>query len=393
MKNPHAFRCAVCAYTKSSNQQGKKVKMKKIFGSKKFLTGLIILALIAIGFGVYLLIPKHNVFVKGPSMNYSRFGSLATLLNDGNVLITGGENLKGKINIAEIYNSETNKFDISGKMNSTSGYNNAILLKTGNVLISGGQDIRKPVSYAEIYNPITKKFKLMSSLTHMRGGHTAVLLNNGNVLMTGGIDLRGSLSFAEIYDVKRNTFIKIHNMNYPRDNHTATLLNNGNVLIIGGNSKTSKGEIYDVKTNSFKLTEPMTYARYGGHTATLLNDGEVLITGGVGNREILSSIEIFNPRDNSFRYIGNLTFQRESHTATLLSDGGVLITGGTKPYSWAYEILKQAEIIYVKPSLIIKKVNNMKVARSRHNSTLLKDGSVLITSGNSNKYSTEIFEQ
>jgi len=278
-------------------------------------------------------------------------------------------------------------------MNSTSGYNNAILLKNGNVLISGGQDIRKPISYAEIYNPITKKFKLLTSLTHMRCGHTATLLSNGNVLMTGGVDLKGSLSLAEIYDVKKNIFIKIPNMNYPRDTHTATLLNNGNVLIVGGSNKTSRCEVYDVKTNSFKLTEPMTYARYGGHTATLLNDGEVLIAGGMKRNETLSSIEIFKPKDNRFQYIGNLTVQRESHAATLLNDGGVLITGGKKPYLWVYEILKQAEIIYVKPSLMIKKVGDMKVERSQHNATLLKNGNVLITSGNSNRYITEIFRK
>src|SRR5690349_1313864 len=57
----------------------------------------------------------------------------------------------------------------------------ATLLQNGSVLISGGQ-----VKTAEIYNPATNKWTITGNLAISRTKHTATLLLNGKVLVAGG---------------------------------------------------------------------------------------------------------------------------------------------------------------------------------------------------------------
>ena len=61
-----------------------------------------------------------------------------------------------------------------------------------------------------------------------------------------------------------------------------------------------------------------------GLTVTLLNDGKVLIVGSG-----TSSVEIYDAATNSFTPLPvNMNKYRKYHAATLLLDGTVLITGG-----------------------------------------------------------------
>ena len=80
-------------------------------------------------------------FVYTGSLNAARFGHTSTLLNNGMVLVTGGDN----------------------------------------ALIGAPQ-----LSSAELYNPTSGTFSNTGSLHTARDGHTATLLNNGMVLIAGG---------------------------------------------------------------------------------------------------------------------------------------------------------------------------------------------------------------
>lgn len=382
------------------------VKLKKIFGSKKLLVGLIVLAVIAIGLGVYQAIPKHNVFVKGPSMHYSRVGHTATLLQDGRVLIVGGvtvNNNPAYCDYAEIYNPKINKFELAGKLNTTREAHTATLLNDGNVFITGGQIGlgMNYLNYTEEYYYKTNEIKLLDNMLYKRTNHTATLLNDGNVLITGGETLIKNKSdpysnsfptkIAEIYDTKINNFKLIKKMNRARTGHTATLLNNGVVLIIGGD-KEGTAEIYNPQTQNFQLIGKLNSPRYG-HSAYLLKNGKVVIIG--GNKE--NTVEIFNSEINKFELAGRLIEPKRSGFATvLLNDDSILIIGGTKPLSWGYVDLNSSEIY--KPSVQKSyKGPNMRVARSNSTATGLLDGNVLVCGGTDvyfrHKNSCEVYKK
>ncbi|HXD32420.1 MAG TPA: kelch repeat-containing protein [Pyrinomonadaceae bacterium] len=175
----------------------------------------------------------------------------------------------------------------------------------------------------------------------------------------------------------------VGNMIYSRFGHTATLLNDGRVLITGGREKEgsilNSAELYDPKTQQFSETGPMSTKRVG-HTATLLPNGKVLITGGsteeffVGS---LASAELFDPASGTFTPAGSMNFKRLAHRATLLKNGKVLITGGQSD-EWAN--LSSAEI-YDPANNSFTPAASMNERRADHTATVINDGRVLITGG------------
>jgi len=266
----------------------------------------------------------------------------------------------------------------------------ATLLQNGEVLIVGGEDIGYNIlASAELYDPTTGSFTLTGSLTTPRENHTATLLSNGQVLIVGG-DNNGnggqSLSSAELYNPSTGTFVYGGTTNTDHDYHTATLLQNGQVLIAGGiyfgnnGSGDSDDELYDPTSEAFTTTNGSMVTPRFSHTATLLNDGTVLIAGG-NSRDtgsILNSAEIFNPSSGTFASTtGNMNSASEYHTATLLSSGQVLIAGGVASGS---TYLTRAET-YNPTSQTFTTVANMAVPRGGHSGVLLNDGTVLMIAG------------
>jgi hypothetical protein len=111
----------------------------------------------------------------------------------------------------------------------------ATLLNDGNVLIAGGEEFA-PISHVEIFDPFTNKFMVINDMNNPRKAHSALLLGSGNVLITGGTKGYATgieiLDDAEIFDTKQNKFIELGSlMHKKRRGHQSILLNNGNVLI------------------------------------------------------------------------------------------------------------------------------------------------------------------
>ena len=316
----------------------------------------------------------------------------------------------------------------------------ATLLDDGRVLIAGGE-APAPVGTmgqldqlrsAEIYYPEKRKFESAGSMRSARQALAAVLLRDGDVLFVGGPE-------AEIYDVSRGMFVATGN---PIDEITspeAVMLKDGNALVCGAGTGC---EIYFSKVGKFR--ESSHTHGMGVSNPILLPDGKVLTSvGRVDYYNVGPYIELFDPETETFRvlrspqaptsrpvrlddgriFLGTEFFDPNNDTftgaagfsmgnsVTLLQSGQLLITGGRgtcnppfpsqggrgivpaivsacippppTPQAWLYDPQTQIQV----------EIEDMNVARSGQTATRLKDGSVLIAGGRSAKVesSAEIY--
>ena len=228
-------------------------------------------------------------------------GQAAVRLADGRVLIVGQDLIGVGNGSAVIFDPASDTFSATGPAIVQRGlYVTATLLDNGRVLVAGGE----PSGSAEIYDPKSGTFAPTGSLTTARDAFTATSLVDGRVLVVGGSDGgTGALASAEIYDPVNGAFALTGSMAAPRFGHVAALLPDGRVLVIGGGAGTqdrsteSTAEIYDPATGVFTPAPAPTTNRLGA-TAVSLADGNVLVLGHYpgnvgGSRAASKSAEIF----------------------------------------------------------------------------------------------------
>lgn len=337
-------------------------------------------------------------FVQINPMAAPRSGHTASLLQDGRVLIAGGTTAAA--HSAELFLPTSSSFTATtgGMIHVRSGHC-AALMQDGRVLIAGGDDGHGIVfGAAELFDPATQSFVATGNLNNARTGATATLLSDGEVLVAGGQDVAGTLlSSAELYDPSTRSFSSTGNMQSPRAEHTATLLVNGKVLLVGSKSDTSSAELFDPASGSFMSTGSLSQARTH-HTATLLPNGKVLVLGGtqtmppVGGGApaapvSIGSAEIYDPVIGRFQLAGKLLTPRDSHSATLLANGTVLLAGG---YIHDFDGDAQPEWyslftaeLFDPATSVSRTAVSLEADRAEHVATLLQNGQVLVTGGES----------
>jgi hypothetical protein len=301
------------------------------------------------------------------TMNAPRAMHTATLLADGQVLITGGFGATGQpapaLDTAELYDPRTGAFTaLAARMRSARTQHAAVRLPDGQVLITGGQadtNNGDGVDTAELYDPPTRSFlPLAAGLASPRGGHTATLLNDGKVVLIAGY-YRGPgtlKSIAEIYDPITGSFTALQaSMTVVRQAHESVLLPDGNVLVVGGSggsrspSAIVEVELFDPVTKTFSTAATMATSSRAGHEALSLPGGAVVLVGGTPNFSpaggpVLSSAEVYDPRTKTFAPIpAAMVSPRVGAAGVLLQDGTALITGGLDSLSGGLVARNDAE--------------------------------------------------
>jgi hypothetical protein len=225
-------------------------------------------------------------------MSVVRNHAAAVLLNTGSVLITGGS-ADAK---AELYDPGTGTWADTGTMSVARWRPTATLLDDGRVLVAGGDG--NVGATAELYDPVTGLWAPTGSMTVLRGGHTATLLKTGKVLVAGGTNL----NITEVYDPTTGQWTTTGSMAVARSCcHTATSLPSGRVLITGGEKMDDvcsgpldvyvpalgDAEEYDPATGSWGFQTLMSQQR-SNHIAGLASDGLVIVGGGfAGSTQVL----------------------------------------------------------------------------------------------------------
>jgi len=192
----------------------------------------------------------------------SLVGQSQTLMPDGSVLLTGGQESSAAVNTVLFQNTVTGaQTPVSGTLLNARAYHSATLLPSGSVFIFGGAgDGNTVITQAELFDPSSQTFANYSTTGLLsRSHHTATLLTDGLVLIAGGLDGQGNtLSQIDLWNYRTGQASTLAvTLKTPRSGHTATLLPDGTVLIWGGQDANgnplSNGEIVDPNGPSVRL--------------------------------------------------------------------------------------------------------------------------------------------
>lgn len=340
-----------------------------------------------------------GTFTPTGSMNIGRFNQAATTLFDGRVLITGGYadvNTRTATASAEIYDSGTGTFTPTGNMNVTRAEHSSTLLPNGTVLIGGGFNSGGffsgvQLSTAEIYRPLAGNFKGPANMAFAHSRIVAPLLPNGAVLLASGTN--AEMFFPTDPPFLVEGFSSTANMPSARRQHAAVALPNGLILLVGGTDGSAGGTsalatavLYNTVTNSFTPTGPMATPRFDPR-ATLLPNGKVLVTGGFTTGGFpVAAAELYDLSTGAFGSAGNgnMSVARSRHTSTLLPNGNVLLAGG-------FGNLASAEL-YDPVANSFSPTGNLLIGRFYHTGTLLRTGKVLIAGGSGGNATAELYD-
>jgi len=183
---------------------------------------------------------------------------------------------------------------------------------------------------------------------------------------------------------------------------TATVLKSGKVLVAGGVTEesgtagfaTAECFIYDPATGGVQPTSPMSVRRTG-HAATLLDSGEVMVAGGTNTlsdpvqalAQTSSTVEKWDPATGKWTPMPDMPDALILPSMTTLQNGFVMVAGGYDVnflFGIPFPVGSVTNCSFYNP--FANSWSNgppMNTDRCMHtyNTTLLKDGSVLVVGG------------
>ncbi len=246
-----------------------------------------------------------------------------------------------------VSNAAAQTWQYTGSLNTERHRERINVLQNGKVLVTGGDDMAGiPLASCELYDPATGTWSYAASMNIAREHHTSNELPDGRIVVIAGntdnIYEWVETASVEIYDPTTDTWADGGSLQVGRQNHTSTLLNDSLILVSGGlttnyptDGSTTECEIYNVNSHQSTIAGPMTQHRRD-FSAVLLTDGRVLVAGGrtVGSMsDYLSECEIYDPSTNSWSVEPSMAQSRESGLLARFSDNTVIAAGGrSTPY-------------------------------------------------------------
>lgn len=264
--------------------------------------------------------PQTNTLSRHIGAYPTKAGHTGTLLNNGNVLLTGGvRNTKIITIINDPYISDTawlhgqkvdfftvfdscylfhptdSSFTSTTTLHTARVFHKAVKLSNGNVLVVGGRDKdSRMLKTCELYNPLQASWTFTDSLPIALSRFQMLTLANGDIFLSGGFGKQGASNQCFRYDIANNTWHKLADMQHKRFNHTMTVLSSGKILVTGGaNTEVlSSAELYNPQTDTWSLGANMNLAREE-HAAVLLNNGELIVIGGINDDVDVRQMEVY----------------------------------------------------------------------------------------------------
>ncbi|MBI5546651.1 MAG: hypothetical protein HY901_22440 [Deltaproteobacteria bacterium] len=324
------------------------------------------------------------VWAPAGAMAVGRLSHTTTRLANGEVLVTGGNDLaNGRHASAEIYNPALNSWRAAAPMSVARMLHAAVLLPDGHVLVAGGLGATDAaLDTLETYDPTSDRWSATGRLSVARWGLRAVSLASGRVLLVGGATTQpanAESTVAEEFDPSTGAVAAVGSMAKGRTDFSATALADGRVLVAGGaavtaSSRLASAELYDPSSKQFSSAGDLHFA-VQNHAASRLGDGRVLVAGGVTSDGVTARADLFDPATGQWTEPPSMPTASTQLALVTLPDGRALGLGGSNgPAVKAVALFDGLTSQWTVSEELLE-------ARAAPGAAVLLDGDVLATAG------------
>jgi ribosomal protein L18E len=274
--------------------------------------------------------PESQTSTGSATLTTARVDHTATVLLDGRVLVAGGSDADGNaLSSAEIFDPadpDAGFQVIASPMTAARAHHTATLLNNGSVLIAGGE----ATGTAEIFDPNTQSFTpTLWNLTVARSGHTATLFTDDSVLLAGG----NTASMEMFTPLDQHFTLDQATLSFVRTGHWVFELSDTRLLLFQGDT----GNSIDEFNPSTDTITPKGSLDFHASSSTLLANGKLLVLGtdvsGLYNPDAVLPAPDFTPFDNA-SVPNSVILPRSGQTSVQLpGDKRILISGGVDGFN------------------------------------------------------------
>jgi hypothetical protein len=219
------------------------------------------------------------------------------------------------------------------EMTTPRSWHTATHLEDGRVLLAGGETGDGTTLTAEVFDPLDSTFSETDLSQAPRSMHVAVRLPDGRVLLVGGFDVDpeaiedeggAEWPWAEAWDPDTGMFSEA-DVPIPVNSHVAALTD-GRLLFA---ERTSEGLLvtsYDPTTGALGVPATARIDQYGV-VGSVLAEGRVLVIPTVTNMDESWPAWLYDPRSGALDPAGPSAPARPGPVGTALHDGRVLLLG------------------------------------------------------------------
>ena len=213
----------------------------------------------------------------------------------------------------------------------------AALLPDGRVFVAGGygssgSDIG--IANAEIFDPATNAWTTVPKMTYKRWYPTVTTLADGRVLVTAGWQTTAhtNAGISEIYDPATNSWSQLTNANNPFETYPFLYqLADGRIIHIGGSEYATDTDILDIPSQTWSILDGRVI---DGASATMYLPGQFMKAGtAADSQDVGPALKTTFVLDMSqpnpvWQQTPSMAYARSFLNLTMLPDGTVLATGG-----------------------------------------------------------------
>ena len=185
-----------------------------------------------------------GTFSAFPSLNVARQRMTLTSIGGGSFVACGGSNELATVRqrSCEKYTVATNVFTLNNNsMSVVRSDHTANLLNDGNILLCGGDTSENVATdLCDVLSPSSMSVLYSLRMSTGRFRHTSVKLPNGDVMICGGTNGVSSLSSCELFDSTTKLLrVLSGNLVSPKNRHAMERSNSGTAYVVGGSDGTA----------------------------------------------------------------------------------------------------------------------------------------------------------